>query len=87
MKSLIGENVVKFRKMNGMSQKYLAEQIGLSSQGLSKIEKGIASPRGMTIEKIMDVLAVTPNQLFGVEEMTEENCNLLFRRKDKMVDV
>jgi len=81
MKSLIGENVVKFRKMNGMSQKYLAEQIGLSSQGLSKIEKGIASPRGMTIEKIINVLAVTPNQLFGVEEMTEENCNLLLRGK------
>ena len=73
MKSLIGENVVKFRKMNGMSQKYLAEQIGLSSQGLSKIEKGIASPRGMTIEKIINVLAVTPNQLFGVEEVTEKN--------------
>ena len=77
MKNEIGANIVKYRKLNGISQKYLANKIGISSQGLLKIEKGISSPNAKTIRKIVDVLCITPNQLFGMEEITEENSNLV----------
>ena len=77
MKNEIGANIVKYRKLNGISQKYLANKIGISSQGLLKIEKGISSPSARTIRKIVDVLCITPNQLFGVEEITEENSDLI----------
>ena len=75
----IGKNILKLRKINGMSQKYLAGKIGISSQGLLKIEKGIVNPTAKTIGKIVDVLCITPNQLFGVEEITEENASILGR--------
>jgi len=71
MKSEIGRNIVKCRKLNGMSQKYLAEIVGISTQGLLKIEKGLVNPKAETLDKIINVLCITPNQLFGLEEITE----------------
>ena len=79
MNSRVGENIVKYRKLNGITQKHLARTLGISSQGLLKIEKGQVSPKAETLEKIMNVLCITPNQLFGVEEMNEENSSILTR--------
>ena len=79
MSNRVGENIVKYRKLNGITQKYLARTLGISSQGLLKIEKGQVSPKAETLERIMNVLCITPNQLFGVEEMTEENSSILTR--------
>lgn len=75
----VGINIAKCRRLNGISQKYLAEMVGISSQGLHKIEKGKVSPRVSTLERICAVLCVTPNQLFGVEQITEENGSLIER--------
>ena len=79
MATNIGENITKYRKLNGISQKYLANRIGITPQGLAKIEKGFVNPKADTIEKVIRVLCITPNQLFGVEQITEENSNLLSR--------
>ena len=79
MKHVIGENIVKYRKLNGMSQKYLANALNITQQGLFKIEKGQANPRSNTIEKIIEVLGITPNQLFGVEEIKEDNVSILYQ--------
>ena len=77
MNKHIGENIVKCRKLNGISQRFLASRIGISSQGLLKIEKGIVSPRAETLEKIMFVLCITPNQLFGIEQINEESGSVI----------
>ena len=79
MKHTIGENIIKYRRLNGMSQKYLAAMVGLTSQGLLKIEKGMVSPRAKTLERIVRTLCITPNQLFGVEEINEENSSILYQ--------
>ena len=73
----IGKNIVKCREINGMSQQYLAKKVGISAQGLLKIENGIVSPRVATLEKIMFVLCITPNQLFGLEQITEANSSIV----------
>ena len=77
MSGNIGENIVKYRKLNGISQNYLANRTGLSKQGLLKIEKGIVSPKADTLEKIMYALCITPNQLFGLEQITEKNSSII----------
>ena len=81
MNTNIGENIIKCRKINGMSQGYLASRVGISAQGLLKIEKGIVSPRVETLEKIMYVLCITPNQLFGTEQITEDNGSIIEKLK------
>ena len=75
----IGEKIVKYRKANGMTQTHLASKIGISSQGLLKIEKGQTYPRADTVQKILNTLCITPNQLFGKEDMPEEHLDLLTR--------
>ena len=84
MKHVIGENIVKYRKLNGMTQKHLAKVLGISAQGLFKIEKGMVSPKSDTVEKIVEVLCITPNQLFGVDKIEEESSSILQRlRREK----
>ena len=85
MSNNIGENIAKYRKLNGISQKYLAKKISISAQGLLKIEKGIVSPRAATLEKIMLALCITPNQLFGLERITDENSNIIEKLKEMQV--
>ena len=79
MNTTIGENITKYRELNGISQKYLANKLGISRQGLAKIENGSVNPKADTIEKVIRVLCITPNQLFGVEQITEENGDVLAR--------
>jgi len=82
MNGAIGQNIAKYRKLNGISQKYLAEKIGISQQGLYKIERGIASPRAATLEKVMFALCITPNQLFGIERITEDNSSIIEKLRE-----
>ena len=81
MSENVGENIVKYRKINGISQGYLAKRVGISSQGLLKIEKGLVSPKAVTLAKIVDALGITPNQLFGLEQITEDNSNIIKKLK------
>ena len=80
MNNEIGMSIVKYRKINGISQKFLAKEVGLSSQGLLKIEKGKVNPKSNTIAKICEILCITPNQLFGLENI-EDNRSLIERLK------
>ena len=77
----VGKNITKYRKLNGISRKQLASKIGITSQGLYKIEKGQVSPRVNTLAKIMLVMCITPNQLFETEQITEVDSNLVEKLK------
>ena len=65
--SFLGENIQTIRKHRGMKQQELADKIGINMQSLSKIERGVNFPTFDTLEKIMDVLGVTPNELLSGE--------------------
>ena len=65
--SFLGENIQIIRKHRGMKQQELANKIGINMQSLSKIERGVNYPTFDTLEKIMDVLEVTPNELLSGE--------------------
>ena len=58
---LLGENIQIIRKHRKMKQQELADAIGINLQSLSKIERGVNYPTFETLEKIMNVLGVTPN--------------------------
>ena len=65
-----------------MKQQELADKIGINMQSLSKIERGVNYPTFDTLEKIMDVLGVTPNELLSgkwkyVNQAEKEVCQFL----------
>ena len=58
----LGQNIQTVRKLKGMKQQELADAIGINLQSLSKIERGVNYPTFETLEKIMAVLEVAPEE-------------------------
>ena len=50
-----------------MTQQELSDQIGINLQSLSKIERGINYPTFDTLQKLTEILEVTPNELLAGE--------------------
>ncbi len=64
--SLIGNQIQKFRKAQGMTQKELGAAIGVSTQAVSQWENG-GAPDVALLPAIADKLGVTVDALFGRE--------------------
>lgn len=77
--SHLGNNIQTIRKFRGMKQQELADKTGINMQSLSKIERGLNYPAYETLEKIMEVLDVIPNELLS------GNGNMLISLKKKSV--
>jgi transcriptional regulator with XRE-family HTH domain len=60
-----GANLRHHRKSRNMTQAALAERIGLSTEMVSKIERGIAAPSFPTIERLAKELGVPEVVFFG----------------------
>ena len=55
----IGEKIRTIRKQKGIKQKDLAKQVGLTTNGLQKIEYGEVTPKTITVHKIASALNVS----------------------------
>ena len=61
-----GSNLRHYRKAKHLTQEQLAEMVELSSEMISKIERGIAAPSFTTVERLSDVLKVPEAAFFGI---------------------
>lgn len=69
----LNENIKKFRKEAGLTQKALASKSGLSFSMISKLECGDQlNPSFETIKKIADVLKVNPAKLISTPLSIED---------------
>lgn len=59
MRKLVGDNVCRIRKEQGLTQEQLSELCGLSQQYLSDLERGKRNPTIVTIFEIAQALGVT----------------------------
>ena len=55
---ILGEQIKSLRKKKGLSQKQLAEQLGISTNAMCSIEKGYSWPSGITMEKMCRLLNI-----------------------------
>ncbi len=58
-------NVQRLRSKKKLSQKALADKVGISVSYVSMLERGQRSPPLETIEKMAKALGVTPANLLG----------------------
>lgn len=82
----IGENIKNIRKKANLSQKALAEKLGVSQQMIAQYEKGKRHPKIETIDKIATALGVrivdiTRDFKFSDYQKTSE-----FQRLERSVD-
>ena len=67
IKKLLGKKIKQYRILRGLSQEKLSELLNISQRTLSGIECGNNFLTSQTMEKIMEVLNITPDELFYVE--------------------
>lgn len=87
MKYEIGSRIRKYREQAGLSQKQLAEQIGVSSSRVSNWEQGINRPDADILAALCTVLNVSPSLLLGIrvstDELTDQERRVLRAYRDK----
>ncbi len=74
---IIGEQIAKFRKAKGLTQRELGEAIGVSASAVSQWESG-GTPDISLLPALSDVLGVTVDSLFGRVESRRENMGEAF---------
>lgn len=82
---MLGENIKKIRIEKGLTQKELADKVGISGAFMSLIEKGANNPSDENLIKISDVLNV-PIDILKTKETenpTIELINLLIKLTEK----
>ena len=67
---ILGDNIKKIRNAQKITQNDLAELIGLDVKSLSLIETGKGFASAKTIDKLSSVLKVSVQELFSVEDTT-----------------
>jgi transcriptional regulator with XRE-family HTH domain len=64
LKLLFGKRLRRLRRRADFTQEQLAEQIGVSVEFVSNMERGINAPSFETLEKLADSLKLKVNELF-----------------------
>ncbi|MEE1281311.1 MAG: helix-turn-helix transcriptional regulator [Acutalibacteraceae bacterium] len=75
--SVIGKQIKKYRTEKGITQEQLGQLIGVTTQAVSKWERG-GTPDVELLPKLSQVLSVSIDTLFGIGE---ENLSLMIARR------
>lgn len=65
----IGKFIAERRKLVGLTQMQLADQLGITDKAVSKWERGIACPDTGTIPKLAQILGVSLEELMNAQPM------------------
>ena len=71
IKKELGQKIKILRKKNHLTQEQLAEMIDISPRALSGIEGGEYYAKAETLDKIIDVLGTTSEELFSNEHLSD----------------
>lgn len=65
---MLGENLKKLRTEKGMSQEYMAQQLNVVRQTVSKWENGLSEPDAGSLMKLAELLGVSVSVLLDEED-------------------
>lgn len=87
MKYEIGKRIKQYRELRGISQKELAERLGLSNSRVSNWEQGINRPDADILADICRELNVSPSELLDVhlseQQFTEQEKRVIEAYRNK----
>ena len=69
----IGKYIASKRKSLGMTQKQLAEKIGMSDKFVSKWERGICLPDVSVYLELCEILGISLNEFLAGEDIERDN--------------
>ena len=65
MNEILGNNILRLRKENDLTQEELAHVLGITYQAVSKWETGVSCPDVSTLPLLADLFGVSIDELFG----------------------
>lgn len=74
--TVLATNILKFRQIQGMTQKELAEKSGVSNQSISKWETAKSTPDIALLPILADVFHCYIDQLFSRQVVVEPHFDL-----------
>ncbi|RAL20832.1 helix-turn-helix domain-containing protein [Thermoflavimicrobium daqui] len=66
---MVGVNIKRLRKKQGITQTVLAQSVGIRQESLSRIEKGRLNPSLSTLTRIAKELNISVSTLLGEEQI------------------
>lgn len=81
----IGTYIAGKRKTLGMTQKQLAEQLGMSDKSVSKWERGICLPDVALYAELCQILGISINEFFAGEDIAKED--LMQKSEENIIGV
>ena len=73
MPVFFGEVIRNARKSLGLTQRQLAEMVGVANTSISNWEKGLSRPDADLIQELCRVLQLQPNDIYGASEAPADN--------------
>lgn len=71
MSVFFGDIIRSARKSAGLTQRQLAERIGVSNTSVSNWEKNLSKPDADMIQRLCALLHLQPNDFYGAEKLAE----------------
>lgn len=71
IKEIIAKNLLYYRKKNKITQKELAEQLGVKHNAISSWENGVNSIDIDTLFRVCKIFGVTVNDMYGMKSENE----------------
>lgn len=81
----IGKYIASKRKKLGLTQKQLAEKLGMSDKSVSKWERGICLPDVSVYIQLCNILKININEFLAGEDLNEEN--IVKKSEDNLIQV
>lgn len=81
----IGKYIAGKRKGQGMTQKQLAEKLGMSDKSVSKWERGICLPDVSVYFELCQILGISINEFLAGEDIAQENIQQ--RSEENIVEI
>ena len=69
----IGRFIAERRKNANLTQKQLAEKLGITDKAITKWERGVAMPDTSIMLELCDILCISVNELLSGEKINMEN--------------
>ena len=70
--NILCENIRTFRKESGMTQKELAEKLGISDKTVSRWESGVQLPEASLMPELAEAFETSIDQLYGIEKESDD---------------
>ena len=83
--NILCENIRTYRKESGMTQKELAEKLGISDKTVSRWESGVQLPEASLLPELAEAFGTSIDQLYGIEKESDDSSESILKDNKKAI--